>query len=157
MAVSNISSIGRFSSQMLTNLGTQRSVQIVPGSVANVFKYATGPVTFPSPGSVTQATLGTGVVGSYSLADYNSVTCYFLSRGSSQVYADTMTALTIDMASVLGITPASLLAQSEVNGQTALPSGAYTVFNMLRDPSHQVGIVTTVSNKYSLQANQIRP
>ena len=156
MANANISSIGRFSSQMLTYLGTQKTVKTVTSTSANTFKYATGTTVFPSPGAVSQAALGGGVVGSYSLTDYNSTKCYFLSRGATQVYADTMTGLAIDIAGVLGISPASLLVQSAVNGQTMLTPDAYRTFNILRDTGNQVGTVTTVSNSNSLQVRQIR-
>lgn len=153
---STISSIGRFSSQMLTYLGTQRTVKIVPGSIDNTFKYATGITVFPNPGSISQAALGAGVVGNYSGATYNSTKCYFLSRGATEVYADTMTGLTIDIANMLGISTAELLVQSEVNGVTTLTSDAYRSFNMLRDSGNQVGTATGVNNRYSLQARQIR-
>lgn len=156
MANSNISSIGRFSSQMLTYLGTQRTVKSVFGGVGNTFKYATGTTVFPSPGSVSLAALGAGVPGSYSLSEYNSVLCYFLSRGGSQVYSETMTGLAIDIATILGISPAELLVRSEVNGKTILTPDAYRAFNLLRDTSHQVGRATSVDNRYSLQARQIR-
>ncbi len=156
MAASTSSSLGRFSSQMLTYLGTQRMVAIVPGSVGNVYKYASGPTVYPSPGSVLQSTAGAGVVGSYSSAIYNSTTCYYLSRGASQLYADTMAALTIDTASIMGITPGELLVKSEVNGQMSLSSSAYIALNMLRDPGNQVGSATSVNNRNSLVATQIR-
>lgn len=156
MANSNIPSIGRFSSQMLTYLGTQRTVRNVSGSVANTFKYSTGPTVFPSPDSVSQADLGGGVVGNYSPSTYNSTRCYFMSRGASVMYAETMSGLVIDMASVLGISVQSLLEQSESNGQTLFTGDAYRAFNVLRDPGNQVGIVTSVNNRFSLQAREIR-
>jgi len=152
MAASNIPSIGRFSSQMLTYLGTQRTVK----GTTNTFKYATGPTVFPSPGSYSQAALGAGVVGSFSAASYDSTKCYFLSRGATQLYADTMTGLAIDIANILGITPGALLVASEVNGRTTLSPDSYTAFNTLRDPANQVGTATSVSNKNSLQSKQIR-
>jgi len=156
MATSNLPSLGRFSSQMLTYLGTQRTVKSVTGSLANTFKYSTGPTVYPSPGSVAQAALGAGVTGSYSPASYNSTKCYFLSRGASQLYADAMTGLAIDIASVMEITPEELLVKSEILGQFSFADNAYTAFNMLRDPGNQTGTATSVSNKNSLQARQIR-
>jgi len=156
MAASNIPSIGRFSSQMLTYLGTQRTVENVGGSIANTYKYASGPTVFPSPGSISQAALGAGVVGSFSTSSYDSTKCYFLSRGATQLYADTMTGLTIDIANMLGVTPAALLVASEVNGKTLLSPSSFSAFNILRDPGNQVGTATSVSNKNSLQARQIR-
>jgi hypothetical protein len=154
--MSNIASIGRFSSQMLTYLGTQKTVKAINGVYQNTFKYATGTTTFPSSGSVQQSLLGGGVTGSFSPASYDSTKSYFLSRGTSAVYADSMTALVIDMASVMGISPQALLEQSEIAGKLLLSSDAYRVFNELRDPSHQVGVVTSTLNKNSLQARQIR-
>lgn len=156
MANSNIASIGRFSSQMLTYLGTQRTVKNVSGSVANTYKYSSGTPVFPSPDSVSQSDLGGGVVGNYAPNVFNSTRCYFLSRGSGPLYADTMTGLAIDMAASLGVSVQSLLEQSEVNGQLLFTADAYRSFNTLRDPGNQVGIATAVNNKFSLQAREIR-
>jgi len=148
----NVASIGRFSSQMLTYLGTQRTVK---GS-NNTFKYADGPTTFPAPGSYQQAALGAGVSGSYNLNWYNNVKSYFLGRGATQKYADAMTGLAIDIATSLGITPQALLEQVDPSGQLLLSANAYRSFNMLRDPSHQVGTVTSIDNRLSLKAREIR-
>lgn len=156
MANANIATIGRFSSQMLTYLGTQKTVKSVGGTPQNTFKWAQGPTTFPTPGSISQADLGGGVVGNYSAATYNSTVCYFLSRGTGPLYAQTMTGLAIDMATMLGISTQSLLEQSEVNGRLLFTPDAYRSFNLLRDPGNQVGIVTTVNNRFSLKAREIR-
>ena len=153
---SNITSIGRFSSQMLTYLGTQKTVTDSNGNPTNTFKYATGPTTFPSAGSLLQSDLGGGVVGNYSPNTYDSTKSYFLSRGVGPLYADTMTGLAIDMAAQLGITTQALLQSSEFNGQLIFSENAYRSLNNLRDPGNQVGIVTEVDNRYSLVASQIR-
>lgn len=79
-----------------------------------------------------------------------------MSRGASQVYADTMAAMTLDIAAILGVTPQSLLEKSEFVGQLRLDANAFRSFNALRDPSHQVGTATDVSNRASLQAREIR-
>jgi hypothetical protein len=152
----NIATIGRFSSQMLTNLGTQRTVKVINGAPTNTFKYDTGSVTFPSPGSTLQADLGGGVVGNYSSNTYNSTRCYFLSRGTGPLYADTMTGLAIDMATMTGISTPALLEQTDSMERLLFTENAYRAFNNLRDPGNQVGIVTSVDNRYSLQARQIR-
>lgn len=152
----NISSIGRFSSQMLTYLGTQRTVKSVTGSPNNTFKYSTGTTVFPDPGSLQQSMPDAGVSGSYPLEWYNNVKSYFLGRGASQLYADTMTGLAIDIALSLGITPQALLEQVDPTGRLLLTTDAYRFLNMLRDPSHQVGVVTDVDNRYSVKAREIR-
>jgi hypothetical protein len=156
VANANIASIGRFSSQMLTYLGTQKTVKSVGGVPMNTFKYASGPTTFPSAGSISQADLGGGVVGNYAPDTYNSTKSYFLSRGIGALYADTMTGLAIDMASMLGISTAALLEQITPTGQLMFTADAYRAFNLLRDPGNQVGTVTSVNNRYSLQAREIR-
>ena len=157
MANSNIASIGRFSSQMLSYLGTQRTVQSVGGTPQNTYKYAFGNTVFPTPGNVQQSAQDAGVSGSFKGADYNSTQCFFLSRGASKVYADTMTALTIDISSVLGVTTQSILENTNAVGQLTLDENAYLVFNELRDPGHQVGTATPVNNRLSLQAREIQP
>ncbi len=156
MANSNIASIGRFSSQMLTYLGTQRTVKTVTGYPSNTFKYAFGTTVFPSPGSVQQSELAGGVSGAWAPNYYDSTKSFFMSRGATAVYADTMAALTLDIAGVLGVTPQSLLEKSEFVGQLKLDANAYRTFNELRDPSHQVATATSVNNRLSLQAREIR-
>ena len=156
VANSNIAAIGRFSSQMLTYLGTQKTVKNVGGSYENTFKYANGPTTFIDAGSLLQSGLGEGVVGNFSPAAFDSTRSYFLSRGIGAAYAETMTALTIDIAATLGISPQALLEQSEISSKLLLSPNAYRLFNEFRDTTHQIGIVTTVTNRNSLQAREIR-
>lgn len=153
---SNISTIGRFSSQLLTYLGTQRTVKDINGVSTNTFKYEQGYTTFPSAGSVLQSALGAGVSGNYSAFSFDTTKCYFLSRGASALYADTMTALVIDMAAMTGTTPQAILEKSEIGGRLFFAQNAYRAFNNLRDPGNQLGTVTSVDNKQSLQARQIR-
>jgi hypothetical protein len=156
VAANQITTVGRFSSQMLTYLGTQKTVKSVDNNPTNTFKYKTGYTTFPSAGSVSQADLGGGVVGNYSPEVFNSTRCYFLSRGASEVYAETMTALVIDMSAMLGVGVQALLEQTEKNGQLQFTDEAYTSLNMLRDPGNQVGITRTPSNRESLLYRQVR-
>lgn len=156
VANSNIAAIGRFSSQMLTYLGTQKTVKTVNGVPTNTFKYGQGKTVFPSAGSLLQSQLGAGVVGNYSPSTFDSTKCYFLSRGAGQLYADTMAALAIDTAAQIGISPQALLESADANGRLYFSDNAYRAFNNLRDPGNQVGTVTTADNRYSLQARQIR-
>ena len=156
MANSNIASLGRMSSQMLTYLGTQRTIQNVGGSYVNTFKYVYGPTTFVDAGSLLQSELGGGVVGNFSPTSFDSTKSYFLSRSVGSMYADTMTALAIDIAATIGISPQTLLERSETKLGMSLTPNAYRVFNEMRDPTHQVGTITTVTNRKSLQARAIR-
>jgi hypothetical protein len=156
MANTNIASIGRFSSQMLTYLGTQKTVKYVNGTPTNTFKYQNGPTVFPNIGSVLQSNIGGGVVGNYQASSYDSTLSYFLSRGVGHLYAETMAGLAIDMAYQLGISPQALLESAEVNGQLFFTENAYRSLNNLRDPSNQVGTVIATTNRNSLQARQIR-
>jgi hypothetical protein len=141
---------------MLTYLGTQRTVKPIGGVPTNTFKYETGTTVFPSAGSVSQSALGDGTVGSYSPVAYDSTKCYFISRGASAVYADSMAALVIDMAAMTGTTPQALLEATDLTGNLFFTENSYRAFNNLRDPGNQVGTVTSVNNRYSLQASQIR-
>ena len=67
-----------------------------------------------------------------------------------------MAGLAIDMAAQIGITPQALLEQAEVSGLLYFSENAYRSLNNLRDPGNQVGTVTSVDNRYSIQASQIR-
>jgi hypothetical protein len=141
---------------MLTYLGTQKTVKTVNGTPTNTFKYSAGGTVFPSAGSFLQSDLGGGVVGNYSAASFDSAKCYFLSRGTGPLYADTMSALSTDIAAQIGVSTQALLEALPTTGQLAFSDNAYRAFNNLRDPGSQVGTVTSVSNKHSLQARQIR-
>jgi len=156
MANSNLPALGRFSSQMLTYLGAQRTVQTTSNGSYNTFKYATEPLTYPSPGSQKMANLGLGVVGAVSGGLFDRVKGYFLSRGASQTYADTMTLLTIDIAFILDITPISLIEKVEKEGKVLFTDEMLSSFNVLRDPSHQVAQSSDISNRDSFKANEIR-
>jgi hypothetical protein len=72
------------------------------------------------------------------------------------MYADTMAGLSIDIASTLGISTQSLLEQVSTDGKILFTQDAYRAFNVFRDPGNQIGIVTASSNKFSLQAREIR-
>lgn len=149
-----ISGTGRFSSQMLTYLGTQRTVSISNGYTGNVYKYATGEVVYPAPATVYQAYAAAGVVGNYSPDSYDMTKCYFISRGASVVHAETMAALTIDASASLGITPQAFLQST--NNKLSLSSAGYVAINYFRAPGNQIGASITPSNKDSLQARAIR-
>lgn len=136
-------------------MGTQRSINYVTGSYVNTFKYLYGPTSFVDAGSKLQSELGGGVVSNFSPTSYDSTKSYFLSRSIGDMYADTMTSLVMDIATNLGINPQLLLERAGQN-TFQLPEDAYRSFNQLRDPTHQIGNITTVSNKKSLQARAIR-
>jgi hypothetical protein len=156
VANSNIASIGRFSSQMLTYLGTQKTVNIVNGVPTNTFKFSSGGTVFPSAGSLLQSDLGGGVVGNYSPSSYDFTKCFFLSRGAGNLYADTMAALAIDMASQIGVSTQTLLGSIESNGRLTFSENAYRAMNNLRGTGNQIGTVTGINNRNSLQSRQIR-
>jgi hypothetical protein len=156
MADSNIPGLGRFSSQMLSYLGTQRTVNQDLNGTFNSYSYATGPTFYPSPGSAQSSQLGIGVVGSVSGGLFDRVKGFFLSRGASQVYADTMAMLTIDIANSLGVTPISLLEKVENEGKILFDNATLSAFNTLRDPGHQVAQASDVNNRSSFISSEIR-
>ncbi len=141
---------------MLTYLGTQRTVKYVNGVPTNTFKYGNGATVYPSAGSTLQADLGGGVAGNYSPAVYDSTRCYFLDRGVGALYADTMAGLAIDMAAMTSTNPQAMLEQSAFSTKLNFTDNTYRAMNNLRDPGNQLGTVTSVDNRFSLQANQIR-
>ena len=150
------STLGRFSAQMLTYLGTQRTVQNYNGAIANTFKYANGPIVYPSPDSILRGFDAPTDTGNYSPDTYNTITCFNLANGANNMYADTMAALTIDVAASMSISPVQLLFQSGTAGVLSLQSAGYASINQLRDPGNQIGNGAPISNSKSLIAGQIR-
>lgn len=148
--------VGRFSSQMLTYFGVQKTVVNTGGLNSNTFKYKTSDTTYIDPGNVASTLLATGVSGGYSPGTYDYTISYFISRGAGVLYASTMASLAIDIATALNIPVHLLLERSESSGKTSFDTSAYEMFNKLRDPGHQVGHVTTVLNRNSLQSRSIR-
>lgn len=156
MADNNIPGLGRFSSQMLSYLGVQRTVTQSATGTYNNFKYSSGDSVFPSPGSARMSNLGLGVIGNVSPDMLNRVKSYYLSRGASNVYADTMTMLTLDIATTLRITPIAFIELVEVDGKVLFTDDIMTSFNGLRDPSHQIAQSSDVNNRISFKAREIR-
>ena len=157
MRYSNSSAVttGRFASQMLGSFGVQRTVRTVQGVVANTFKYLSGGA--PAGASTYSSFVGTNMeVGYCAPNTYDQSRCYYIDRGASSLYADTMAMLSIDMSRMLGITTVNLLEQSELSGKMNFSNEAYNAINKLRDPGNQLAITTAVNNRRSLQARQIR-
>jgi hypothetical protein len=100
--------------------------------------------------------LGIGVVGAVSGDVFDRVKSYYLSRGASQTYADTMTLLTVDISIVLGVTTISLIERVEREGKVLFTDSMLSAFNALRDPSHQIAQTTNVNNRISFKSNEIR-
>jgi hypothetical protein len=132
---------------MLTNFGAQQTIRNGL-SAPQTTKYSSG-------APISRSTQLMGVVGSYSSDEYNSTKCYFLSRGASIMYADAMTALVIDTAQLMGISPQSVLEQSTINKKFDFSNGAYSAINMLRDPGNQIGKATPINNRNSLKAREL--
>lgn len=148
MADSKISTMGRFSSQMLSYLGAQRSsTGAIKYHIDDSPIYPRSTVPFENRGRVP---------GSYSPTTYNTTRCFFLSRGASDVYADTMSALAVDTASLMGIPVHEFLQLVEQSGRLTLTPEASQAINMLRDPGNQLDRVKSVNNRTSFQSRQIR-
>lgn len=156
MADNNIPALGRFSSQMLSYLGTQRTVTQSVNGTYNSFKYSQGYTFYPSPGTEKLSKLGYGVVGNVSGNMLDRIKSYYISRGASQVYADTMALITTDIAFAMNITPVALIEKVERDGKVLFTDDMLTAFNLLRDPSHQVSITSTVNNRGSFKSQEIR-
>ncbi len=153
--MSNIQ-LSRFSSQILSLLGAQPKATSNNGTPAITLSYGSGISTTYNYSSINQASLGNGVVGSFSSDIYNEVKCYFMSRGANIMYADTMAALLIDMAAMIGINPITLLEVSNINNVLSFSENAYRAMNNLRDQGNQIGSVTDVVNSNSQIRRQIR-
>jgi hypothetical protein len=149
----NVASTGRFSSQILTYLGTQKVVKNVTGQPENTFTYAMGPTTYIPVDSQYDPN---NVAGSFSPDNYNFTRCYFLSRGASAAFADSLASIIMDISTARAITPQTLLDTENILGKLSLSNDSIALFNQLRDPSHQISTVTTAINADSLVAREIK-
>lgn len=158
MKYSNSSAVitGRFASQMLSAFGVQRTTRTVQGTVATTFKYLTSGSTYSGPTPINGFISSALEEGYCSPEEYNQTRCYYIDRGASSMYADTMTMLSVDMSRMLGVTTINLLEQSELGGKLNFSDEAYYAMNKLRDPGNQLTVTATVNNGRSLQARQIR-
>jgi hypothetical protein len=79
-----------------------------------------------------------------------------MSRGATIVYAETMALVVIDIAKINNISPFTLIEKIESNSQIRFADDAYSAFNILRDPSHQVGTISDINNNNSFRSKEIR-
>lgn len=146
----------RFATQMLAAFGVQRTVTTTTGSVGNTFKYGTGTPVYTDPVGANNITQPGLAVGYCSPTAYNQARCFYIDRGASELYADTMVMITEDLRRMLGTTTGNLLEQFSVLGKIDLSGVAYYQLNKLREPGNQVAKSSATNNTQSLQARQIR-
>lgn len=146
----------RFAAQMLSAFGMQRAVTTSTGSVGNTFKYVTGTPVYIDPVAVNSITQPGLTVGYCSPTAYNQARCFYIDRGASELYADTMVMITEDLRRMLGTTTVNLLEQSSVMGKIDFSGITYYQLNKLREPGNQVAKSSAINNTQSLQARQIR-
>ena len=149
-----MTTVQRFSSQMLGYLGAQRTTINTNGTVTNAIKYHVD--DWPIYPPATSVTRTTGEWGNYSPDVYNFTRCYFLSRGAGDAYSDTMSALAMDTSALMGISITKFLALVDQGGHLQLPPSAQHAMNMLRSPGNQLSTVKPANNRTSFQARQIR-
>ena len=146
----------RFATQMLAAFGMQRVVTTSTGSVGNTFKYATGSPVYIDPAVVNNIIQPGLTVGYCSPTAYNQTRCFYIDRGASESYANTMVMITEDLRRMLGTTTVNLLEQSSVMGEIDFSDITYYQLNKLREPGNQVAKSSATNNTQSLQARQIR-
>lgn len=127
---------GRFSSQLLTLFGAKDNSTIGLLDISNRSQL--------------------GVVGSCPPDWYNSTICYFLSRGSSKIHAETMTGLVVDASTYLGITPSQLLENLNSPDKFSLSDVSMAAMNQLRNLGNQLSKAIPVDNRNSLRSREIR-
>lgn len=147
--------VGRFSTQLLQQSGAQKEVRTADGAVVNQYANARGSEVFADPGSVNLSP-GKFTKSAYSINTFTAVRSYFESRGASSANADTMAALTMDVARSSGQHPISLLDYNS-KGSTSFNAEIMNYLNRYRPNGQQQDVYEDTSNKRdSIKSRLIR-
>lgn len=87
---------------------------------------------------------------------YNHLKSFYLSRGSSDIHSEAMTAITHEISSVTGVDHITVLEGIENLGKFSIPEHILDTFNKTRENTSQVSYGEIAKNKDSLVARKIR-
>lgn len=147
--------LGRFSTQMLEQLGAKRQVRNVGGARANTYSQAKGGEQFLSPDAVRLAFTNLQS-GSVKGNLYNVVYSYFEKVSGSKATASTMAIVLIDAAKIQGISPLRLI-EAAGSGRINLVESIYPYINLLRGPGDQHERVRSINNRQSISGRGVQP
>jgi hypothetical protein len=147
--------LGRFSTQMLEQLGTKRKVRNINGARHNAYSQAAGGEQFLSPSAVRLAFTNLQS-GSVKGNLYNAIYSYFEKVSGSKKTASTMAIVLIDAAKLQGISPL-LLVESASAGRINLVESIYPYMNLLRGPGDQHERVKSIVNRQSVNGRGVQP
>lgn len=151
----HVTSVGRFSSQMLSQRGASRDLKFVDGRMSNVFSNSKGGEYYPSVDAIVSGNHNV-FTGSVNSNVFSAVKAFFSGRGASETQANTMALLVIDVSKALGVSPVSLIEQTGV-GKIMFSEETYRIFNQLRPPTNQTGKMKNVDNRASMISNRVMP
>lgn len=139
----------RFSSQMLNSFGESAINSFTPGDTSNISKIHINDSKLYSKYS--------GESGYYSPGTYNTVTAFFISRGASPLYANTMGSVVVDMSRDTGYSIFQIMENIDDLSSLGATDALIKSFNELRDASNQVGYGKRLNTSSSRVARQIKP
>lgn len=149
------SQLGRFSTQMLEQLGAQRKVRNVNGAKANVYDQKQGSESFLSPDAVRLAFTNTSS-GSVKPVLFDVVFSYFQKVSGSAKTAETLAIVLIDAAKFQGVSPLTLIESARA-GKVNLVESIYPYINLLRGAGDQHERIRGIDNKNSIKNRGVRP
>lgn len=149
------SQLGRFSTQMLEQLGAKRTVRNVNGAKTNTYSQGKGTESFFTPEAM-QLAFTNGQSGSVDSDLYSVVYAYFEKVSKSKKTASTLAIVLIDAAKFQGLSPLTLI-ESAGNGKINLVEEIYPYINLLRGAGDQHEKVRSINNTNSPQSRGVRP
>lgn len=141
----------RFSGRMLSTLGLS-GLGDSRSALTNRYNYETARNQW----GVSVAEISVGETGGFSPNDYNRARSFYISRGASRTYADTMGSLAIDCSDILGVDVQFFLENNYPGNQARFGEWAVRSSNLLRDPGNQLAEISLGLNRNSPIRRQIR-
>lgn len=149
-------SVNRTSTNLVRFFGAQLSAEFSRGSFTNVFSSGTGQERSVDPGVVrlVQTDL---VPASINTNEFDAVSAFLQTRGSSKQAANAMAVVFIDVANKERIPAMQLLDALDTDSVKLSKNTVYRIINQLRDITNQLSNASSTDNKQSLISRNLKP
>jgi hypothetical protein len=148
--------VNRTSTSLVRFLGTQLSAEISRAQFSNVFRSGQSTERTITP-SVIRLTSGNLVPAAINIDEFYAAAAFLESRGISQLVAQAMAVVFVDVAKNQNVGVMRLLDSADSESISLVRKEVYQIINQLRDSTSQLSNAPAAQNANSLVNRQLKP